>query len=118
MANSMNLAMLGIVLDKEPTSNDNRTLREIVESDIGKTTGHSVVTMVGRSGSGKTTTAIDLARRHFVVYCVCSNPRSRDHPDFRDWNFSTLAKEAEWMCQALSTPSSSGQQLDNDSHLK
>ena len=117
-AGSMNLAMLGMVLDKEPTSSDNRTLREIVESDIGKTTNLSVVAMVGRSGSGKTATVIELARRHFVVYCVCSNPRSRGHPDFKDRNFSALAKDVEQMCQALPMPGSRAQRMDNDSRLK
>ncbi|KAK3805922.1 MAG: hypothetical protein J3Q66DRAFT_360046 [Benniella sp.] len=114
----MNLAMLGILQGKEPMSDDNRTLREIVESDIGKTTDLSVVAMVGRSGSGKTATVIDLARRHFVVYCVCSSPRSLGRIDFKDRNFSTLAKDVEQMCQALSKPSSSRQRLDNDSRLK
>ncbi|KAG0035316.1 hypothetical protein BGZ81_009812 [Podila clonocystis] len=117
-ASSMNLAMLGMVLDKEPTSSDNRTLRGIVESDIGKTTDLSVVAMVGRSGSGKTATVIDLARRHFVVYCVCSNPRSRGHPDFKDRNFSALAKDVEQMCLELPIPNSSKQRMDNDSRLK
>ncbi|KAG0272982.1 hypothetical protein BGZ97_010845, partial [Linnemannia gamsii] len=55
-ADSVNLAMLGAVLDKEPMSEDNKTVRQIVDSDIKKTTGHSVVAMVGRSGSGKTAT--------------------------------------------------------------
>ncbi|KAF9920423.1 hypothetical protein BGZ67_001289, partial [Mortierella alpina] len=110
--------MLGMELDKEPTSSDNRTLREIVESDIGKTTDLSVVALVGRSGSGKTATVVDLARRHFVVFCVCSSPRSRGHPDFKDRNFSTLAKDVEQMCQALPIPNSLKQRLDNDSLLK
>ncbi|KAF9284123.1 hypothetical protein BGZ68_004905 [Mortierella alpina] len=116
-ASSMNLAILG-TLGKEPTSSDNKTLREIVESDIGKTTDLSVVALVGRSGSGKTATVIDLAKRHFVVYCVCSNPRSEGDPDFMDRNFSSLAKNVEQMCQALPTPSSLKQRLDNDSRLK
>ncbi|KAF8920987.1 hypothetical protein BGZ58_004144 [Dissophora ornata] len=117
-ADSMNLAMLGAVLDREPTSEDNKALRQIVDSDIKKTTGRSVVAMVGRSGSGKTATVIDLARKHFVVYCVCSSPRSTGQPEFQDRNFSTLAKDVEQMCQALPIPSSLKQRLDNDSRLK
>ncbi|KAG9063736.1 hypothetical protein KI688_003848 [Linnemannia hyalina] len=42
-ASTMKEAMLGMVLDKESTSSDNKTLREIVESDIGKTTNLSVL---------------------------------------------------------------------------
>jgi hypothetical protein len=117
-ADSGNLAMLGAVLDKEPMSEDNKTVRQIVDSDIKKTTGHSVVAMVGRSGSGKTATVIDLARRHFVVYCVCSNPRSTGQPEFQNRNFSSLAKDVERMCNALPTPSSPDQRIVNDKRLK
>ncbi|KAG0019239.1 hypothetical protein BGZ82_000211 [Podila clonocystis] len=119
-ASSMNLAMLGMVLDKEPTSSDNRTLRDIVESDIGKTTGHGVVAMVGRSGSGKTATVIELAKKHFVVYCVCCDPRSMSSPDFKDPNFITLARDVERMCVSLPKPEpeSLHDLIENDSALK
>ncbi|KAF9299630.1 hypothetical protein BGZ74_008826 [Mortierella antarctica] len=119
-ASSMNLAMLGLVLAKEPTSSDNRTLREIIESDIGKTSGHSMVAMVGLSGSGKTATVIELARRHFVVYCVCCDPRSVSSPDFKDPNFITLARDVERMCVSLPKPKpeSLHDLIENDSALK
>ncbi|KAF9972495.1 hypothetical protein BGZ75_001481, partial [Mortierella antarctica] len=119
-ASSMILAMLGMVLDKEPTSSDNRTLREIVESDIGKTTDLSVVALVGRSGSGKTATVVDLARRHFVVYCVCCDPRSMSSPDFKDPNFIRLARDVERMCVSLPKPEpeSLHDLIENDSTLK
>lgn len=119
-ASDMNLAMLGMVLEKEPTSSDNRTLREIVESDIGKTTGHSVVAMVGRSGSGKTATVIELARKHFVVYCVCCDPRSMSSPDFKDPNFITLARDVDRICVSLPKPKpeSLHDVIENDSTLK
>ncbi|KAG0195550.1 hypothetical protein BGX33_003052 [Mortierella sp. NVP41] len=51
--------------------------------------------MVAPSGSGKTATVIDLATRHFVVYCVCCSPDSTVSLDFKDSNFITLAREVE-----------------------
>ncbi|KAF9297132.1 hypothetical protein BGZ88_010967 [Linnemannia elongata] len=63
------LVMLGLELDKQAKASDGKTtLRSIVEGDIGKL-GHSVIAMVAPSGSGKTATVIDLATKHFVVYC-------------------------------------------------
>ncbi|KAF9139415.1 hypothetical protein BGX30_007983 [Mortierella sp. GBA39] len=117
-ASSMNVAMLGMMMGKESTSSDNRTLRAIVESDIGKTTNHSVVALVGRSGSGKTATVVDLARKHFVVFFVCSSSRSKTYTEFVDRNFFTLAKDVEQMCQELPTPSSENQRIAYDSRLK
>ncbi|GJJ77531.1 hypothetical protein EMPS_09890 [Entomortierella parvispora] len=90
-------AMLGLLRNKQPMSTDNKTLLEIVGEDVGRTTGQSVVAMVGRSGSGKTATVIDLARTHFVIYCVCCYPWSLESPDFKDPNFITLAQDVQQM---------------------
>lgn len=116
----MNLAMLGMILGKEPMSSDNKTLREVVKSDIGKTTRHSEVAIVGRSGSGKTAIVIELAKRHFVVYCVCCDSRSMSSPDFKDPNFITLARDVESMCVSLPKPEPESlyDLIKNDSTLK
>ncbi|GJJ77536.1 hypothetical protein EMPS_09895 [Entomortierella parvispora] len=100
----MSPAMLGLLRNKQPMSTDNKTLLEIVGRDVGRTTGHSVVAMVGRSGSGKTATVIDLARTHFVIYCICCDPRSMASPDFKDPNFVTLAQDVEQMYASFPKP--------------
>ncbi|KAF9081937.1 hypothetical protein BGX29_004175, partial [Mortierella sp. GBA35] len=89
------LVLLRLELDKQARTSGGETLRSIVEDDIGKFSGHRVVTMVAPSGSGKTATVIDLATRHFVVYCVCCSPDSAVSLDFKDSNFITLAREVE-----------------------
>ncbi|KAG0360734.1 hypothetical protein BGZ54_009410 [Gamsiella multidivaricata] len=108
------------VLDKEPTSDRNETLRGIVESDLGKINGHRVVTLIGPSGSGKTATVVDLAKTHFVIYCVCCDPSTMSSPDFKDPNFVTLAREVEKMCGGISRPElvSLNDLMENDSTLK
>ncbi|KAF9405099.1 hypothetical protein BGZ76_006689, partial [Entomortierella beljakovae] len=84
--------MLGNMLNKEPSTANNETLHGIIESDIPKTSNHTVVTMIGRSGSGKTATAIAQAMRHFVVYCVCSPLNNARPVEFKDPNFHRLAE--------------------------
>ncbi|KAG0251072.1 hypothetical protein BGZ95_007003, partial [Linnemannia exigua] len=87
--------MLGLELDKQAKASDGKTtLRSIVEGDIGKLVP-SVVAMVAPSGSGKTATVIDLATKHFVIYCVCSTPCATISPDFNDPNFITLVTDVE-----------------------
>ncbi|KAG0335184.1 hypothetical protein BG004_000104 [Podila humilis] len=92
------------MLNKEPTSTSGKTLREIVESDIGKTTNLSVVTMVARSGSGKTATVVELAKSRFVIYCVCVEGCSLSFPDFKDLNFVNLAWDVEEICARIPKP--------------
>ncbi|KAF9577962.1 hypothetical protein BGW38_006509 [Lunasporangiospora selenospora] len=95
------LVMLGLELDKHAKASDGKTtLRSIVEGDIGKLS-RSVVAMVAPSGSGKTATIIDLATKHFVIYCVCSTPRAIISPDFNDPNFITLVADVERMYMAV-----------------
>ncbi|KAF9981416.1 hypothetical protein BGZ65_003976 [Modicella reniformis] len=94
IATGTSLVMLELELDKQARTSSDETLRSIVEDDIGKFSGHRVVAMVAPSGSGKTATVIDLAAKHFVVYCVCS-PGPAISPDFEDSNFVTLAKDVE-----------------------
>ncbi|KAF9344864.1 hypothetical protein BGX34_005264, partial [Mortierella sp. NVP85] len=89
------LVMLGLELGKEAKTTDGKTLRTIVEGDMGKTSDLHVVAMVATSGSGKTATVFDLATRHFVIYCVCGMPFfSSDSPGFKDSNFIKLAEDA------------------------
>lgn len=99
------LVMLGLELDKQAKASDGKTtLRSIVEDDIGKL-GHSVIAMVAPSGSGKTATVIDLATKHFVVYCVCYSTEATDSPEFGDPNFAQLAPDVEAMyATAARTP--------------
>ncbi|KAK5808733.1 hypothetical protein F5H01DRAFT_324052 [Linnemannia elongata] len=99
------LVMLGLELDKQAKASDGKTtLRSIVEDDIGKL-GHSVIAMVAPSGSGKTATVIDLATKHFVVYCVCYSTEATDSPEFGDPNFAQLASDVEAMyATAARTP--------------
>lgn len=89
------LVMLGLALDKQAKTSDGDTLCSIVEDDIGKFSDHRVVSMVAPSGSGKTATVVDLASKHFVVYCVCSSPSMAISSDFEDSNFVTLSKDVE-----------------------
>lgn len=97
-AKDISLLMLGLELDKQARTSDGKTtLRSIVEDDIGAFSGNRVVAMVAPSGSGKTAPVIDLATKHFVVYCVCSTPRATVSPDFNDPNFITLATDVEKM---------------------
>ncbi|KAG9072975.1 hypothetical protein KI688_000756 [Linnemannia hyalina] len=95
-ARDIKLVMLGLELDKQAKASDGKTLRSIVEDDIGKL-NRSVVAMVAPSGSGKTATVTDLATRHFVVYCVCCSTGPSVPPDFGDPNFAQLAREVEEM---------------------
>ncbi|KAF8936645.1 hypothetical protein EDD21DRAFT_413488 [Dissophora ornata] len=53
--------------------------------------------LVVPSGSGKTAAVIDLAIKHFVVYCVCCSPSAFVSPDFEDSNFVRLAKDVEFI---------------------
>ncbi|KAF9406501.1 hypothetical protein BGZ76_006319, partial [Entomortierella beljakovae] len=87
-ANDTPLAMLGNMLNKEPSTANNETLHDIIESDIPRTSNHTVVTMIGRPGSGKTATVIAQAMRHFVVYCVCSplNNARLSEADYIIWD--------------------------------
>ncbi|KAK5808232.1 hypothetical protein F5H01DRAFT_370260 [Linnemannia elongata] len=94
-ATGTSLVMLGVQLDKQAKTSDGDTLHSIVENDIGKLSGHHVVAMVAPSGSGKTATVVDLASKHYVVYCVCSSPNTTTSPDFEDSNFVALAKDVE-----------------------
>ncbi|KAF9408942.1 hypothetical protein BGZ94_002143 [Podila epigama] len=94
-AKDTSLVMLGLELDKQARTTNGETLRSIVEGDISTFSGHRVVAMVAPSGSGKTATVIDLATRHFVVYCVCCSTRSTISPDFDDHNFAQLAMDVE-----------------------
>jgi len=114
----VNLAMFGQMLEKAPMTDKNKTLHDLVESDIGETSNHRVVTMVGRSGAGKTATVVDLARQHFVVYCVCSDPSSMSSVDFADPNFILLAKDVEKMVNNIHKPETLQAAKDNDSLLK
>ncbi|KAG0059149.1 hypothetical protein BGZ89_000656 [Linnemannia elongata] len=94
-ATGTSLVMLGVQLDKQAKTSDGDTLHSIVENDIGKLSGHHVVAMVAPSGSGKTAAVVDLASKHYVVYCVCSSPNTTTSPDFEDSNFVALAKDVE-----------------------
>ncbi|KAF9287534.1 hypothetical protein BGZ68_001690 [Mortierella alpina] len=94
-ATDTSLVMLGLELDKQARTSAGETLRSIVEDDIGKFIDQRVVAMVAPSGSGKTATVIDLASKHFVVYCVCCSPNPTISPGFNDPNFVTLAKDVE-----------------------
>ena len=69
-AADISLVMLGLELDKQASTSDGETLHSLVEGDIGKYSDHCVVAMVAPSGSGKTATIVDLASKHFVIYCV------------------------------------------------
>ncbi|KAG0015141.1 hypothetical protein BGZ81_011830 [Podila clonocystis] len=100
-AKDISLVMLGLDLDKKARMTTGETLHSIVEDDIGAVSGNRLVAMVAPSGSGKTTTVIDLAAKHFVIYCFCSTPRATISPDFNDTNFITLATDVEKMYMAV-----------------
>ncbi|KAG0071534.1 hypothetical protein BGZ90_012222 [Linnemannia elongata] len=94
-ARDIKLVMLGLELDRQAKESDGMTtLRSIVEKDIGKLS-RNVVTMVAPSGSGKTATVVDLATKHFVVYCVCCSTQAIVSPKFEDPNFAQLAHDVE-----------------------
>ncbi|KAG0182667.1 hypothetical protein DFQ28_001939, partial [Apophysomyces sp. BC1034] len=92
--------MLGTMLDRHPMTRNGSTLREIVESDI-RNEAFSLVTIIGRSGSGKTATVIELAKYHFVIYFLCTDPRSEQTFEVTDPNFVQLGKDVENMCIAF-----------------
>ncbi|KAF9198853.1 hypothetical protein BGZ49_000218 [Haplosporangium sp. Z 27] len=121
-AADINLPMLGKILDMEPTiSMDNpRTLLDIIKEDASKSTDHCVVALIARSGSGKTATIVDLAKHHFVVYVVCTDPHSQKPPGFQDPNFDKLAKEVNNIHRTvhLNAPESFDQVLFKDRTLK
>ncbi|KAG0330809.1 hypothetical protein BG004_001975 [Podila humilis] len=115
---SINLPMLGMMLNKEPRTRHYTMLRTIVERDIGKTRHFQRVAMVGPSGCGKTAALMDLAKRHFIVYFVCCDPRSMSSSgDFKDPNFIKLAQDVEQMYRELPTPDSSYESQKNNSDL-
>ncbi|KAG9071278.1 hypothetical protein KI688_008824 [Linnemannia hyalina] len=119
-ATETSLVMLGLELDKQARTASDETLRSIVEDDIGKFNGHRVVAMVAPSGSGKTATVIDLAAKHFVVYCVCCFPGPTISPDFEDSNFVTLAKDVEriYRNRTVGGPRTLPELLNLDSDVK
>ncbi|KAG0371436.1 hypothetical protein BGX24_001675 [Mortierella sp. AD032] len=105
-AKEFKLVMLGLELDKKARTTASETtisetLLSIVEDEISAISGNRVVAMVAPSGSGKTATVIDLATKHFVIYCVCSTPRAAISPDFNDPNFVKLARDVEKMYAAV-----------------
>ena len=105
-ATKLYLPMLGQVLpDMQPTTSDKskRTFSEIIQSDITETSSHHTVAMVARSGSGKTATVIQLAKKRFVIYVVCEAVNTHS-PDFSDRNFRILAEDVENMCSRLLKP--------------
>ncbi|RUS19709.1 hypothetical protein BC938DRAFT_475686, partial [Jimgerdemannia flammicorona] len=102
-AKSLNLPMLGNVLqNRDPTLRlgIKRTFSECVQDDVGAHPSHYVIAMVARSGSGKTSTVIALAKKHFVIYVMCAY-RGSISPDFTDVNFAALAEEVRIMCEIL-----------------
>ncbi|KAG0008054.1 hypothetical protein BGZ80_003913, partial [Entomortierella chlamydospora] len=94
-AEDISLVMLELELDKQAKTSEGETLREIIDSDVGKYNDHRVVAMVAPSGSGKTATVVDLASRHFVIYAVCCIPSPTVSPGFKDPNFMNLSKDVE-----------------------
>ncbi|KAK3843870.1 MAG: hypothetical protein J3R72DRAFT_102530 [Linnemannia gamsii] len=93
--------MLGLELDKQARTSDGETMHSIVEGDIGRYTDHRVVAMVAPSGSGKTATVVDLASKHFVIYCVCCSPSTTISPGFKDPGFIALAKDVEQIYRSV-----------------
>ncbi|CAI2176664.1 15449_t:CDS:2 [Funneliformis geosporum] len=79
----MNLAMFGQMLEKAPMINNNKTLLDLIENDIGETNYYNVVAMVGRSGAGKTAIIVDLAKQHFIVYCQRDSVQALKDNDIR-----------------------------------
>ncbi|KAI8356285.1 hypothetical protein B0O80DRAFT_23814 [Mortierella sp. GBAus27b] len=112
--------MLGLELDKQARTSDGETLHSIVEGDIGKYSNHRVVAMVAPSGSGKTATVVDLASKHFVIYCVCCIPSPTISPGFKDPNFITLAEDIDSMYRTVIHRNQGGSQdaKDIDSEVK
>ncbi|RUO95674.1 hypothetical protein BC936DRAFT_143461 [Jimgerdemannia flammicorona] len=69
--------MFGRVLELDPISSRGETLLQIVERNI---LHRHTIAMIGRSGAGKTATVVDLAKKHFVLYVVCST----SDPNFKN----------------------------------
>lgn len=124
-ATDISLVMLGLELDKQARTSDGgtsggETLRSIVENDIGKHCDHHVVAMVAPSGSGKTATVIDLAIKHFVIYCVCCSPSPIISLGFKDPNFITLAEDVERIYRTIINREQGGSRdpVDIDTDVK
>ncbi|KAF9164598.1 hypothetical protein DFQ26_001253 [Actinomortierella ambigua] len=117
-AREISLLMLGLELDKKAkASNSSTTLHSIVENDALALRDYRMVAMVAPSGSGKTATVIDLATKHFVIYCVCSTIRTSVKADFEDPNFIKLAADVEKIYQAVVDEGRSDQ-IDMDFRIK
>lgn len=116
-ATDLDPAMFGMMLDMEPKADDGSKLDEIVTDDIGKPSGYNTVVMVARSGAGKTTAALNLVKKHFVVYAVCSNG-STMKPSLNDPNFDIFAKDLQTMANTLPTATSEQDFRRNYSKLK
>ncbi|KAF9166237.1 hypothetical protein DFQ26_008378 [Actinomortierella ambigua] len=115
--NDVSLVMLGLQLGKQARTSTGETLHSIIERNIGLRSIYSLVAMVAPSGSGKTATIVDLATKHFVVYCVCSTADTCASPDFHDPNFITLTEEIEKSYLAVSG-NQQGDLLEIDFHMK
>jgi len=102
-SNELYLPMLGQVLPNMQPTGGKRTFSEIIQSDVHKTGNHCTVAMVARSGSGKTATVAQLAKKHFVIYVVCE-AKSGVAIDFHDQNYRNLAQEIDNMCSSLPAP--------------
>ncbi|KAJ1532405.1 hypothetical protein HK096_006955, partial [Nowakowskiella sp. JEL0078] len=116
-ATNVILPLMGKLFNGTPTTHDGRSLEEIVDQDRTKTVGHYVVAMVGRSGAGKTATVMDVAKKHFVIYFICSDPNSMKGPDY-DLNFDKMARYIENLFDAFPKPQTIEDVLNRDRLFK
>ncbi|KAF7727751.1 hypothetical protein EC973_007210 [Apophysomyces ossiformis] len=117
-ADSIYLQMLGNMLNEQPQSAYGETLINLVERDFNKNTDLGVVALVGRSGAGKTATVIELAKKHFVIYILCTDPAARISPGFRDTNFVKLANDVGAICERFPNTDPLEDLVDNDARMK
>ncbi|KAF7721299.1 hypothetical protein EC973_004960 [Apophysomyces ossiformis] len=117
-ADSIYLQMLGNMLNEQPQSAYGETLINLVERDFNKNTDLGVVALVGRSGAGKTATVIELAKKHFVIYILCTDPAAGISPGFRDTNFVKLAIDVGAICARFPKTDPLENLIDNDARMK
>eukprot|EP00727_Mastigamoeba_balamuthi_P009755 m51a1_g5401 hypothetical protein (405) ;mRNA; f:57022-59364 len=68
----LQLARLGKVVDSpEPMTSDGKRLSEVVSQCMGTSQGRNLIALIGKSGCGKTTALMELAKKFYVIHMEC-----------------------------------------------
>lgn len=93
-ASDLSMVFLELPQDApEPTTEDGTPISAIIERNLQMQSGQDVITMVGRSGCGKTATMIRCARQHYLIYISCSNRVHQSGSEMVDTNYARMARD-------------------------